>query len=94
MGGGGRDSPAGRGLSALVVAFFALFCFLSHCFLLFLPSLLCKWSSHPETCAQRNAEDGGFPLTWLTDRWPRTGPFLLSFLGRISLGDGWHCLVN
>jgi hypothetical protein len=46
-----------RGVTIVVAVYFALL-------YLFLTTLSCKGGSHPETCAQRTAEGGGFPLSW------------------------------
>jgi hypothetical protein len=72
LGGGGE----GRAWSAYLITF----SFVSYYF--------CKGDSYPGTCAQRDAEGGGFLMLWSAAR-PRPVPFVFFFLGvrYISLRD-------
>jgi hypothetical protein len=102
MGNGGLYSPQGRGLTILYstprgddfVGVVLLLC-LSLLLCFSFSTLSCKGGSHPGDL--RTAHRRGQRISYVVIDRPRAGYRIVSFvsfLGRISLGDGWHCREN
>jgi hypothetical protein len=94
MGGGRRSGPEGRGLIRLYSTLRGD-AFLLRFALLFLYYILLLGGLVPRDLRTAHCRGRRIPFV-VVDR-PRAGYRLisfLSFLGRISLGDAWRCLLN